>query len=172
MSVLCKYANAAYFAHFSKVHILHIFLHKLAFSMAILIFRVFRLHHRAGLVGYVQPTPTNECWRRHLSFVSMENKQTRTLNRPMFHANSVKLRTPTTVNRKRRWNRSRTSLHDIWNRLCFSNFLNTLPFSSTNWYIHSRCKVTVRAHTDTYIVDVKWQYEHTLTHTDTLLKVK
>jgi len=60
----------------------------------------------------------------------------------MFQENSVKLRTPTTINRKRRWNLSRTSLHDIWNKLCFSNFLNTLAFSSTNWQQQQRLRST------------------------------
>lgn len=32
-----------------------------------------------------------------------------------------------------KWNRSRTSLQDTWNRLFLSNFLKTLPFNSTNY---------------------------------------
>jgi len=43
MSVLCEYAIATYFAYFNKVHIWHIFQHKLAFLMAILTFFVFLL---------------------------------------------------------------------------------------------------------------------------------
>src|SRR3954466_8432414 len=32
------------------------------------------------------------------------------------------------------WNRSTTSAHVSWKRLSFSNFLKTVPFTSTNWF--------------------------------------
>ena len=51
---------------------------------------------------------------------------------PKFHENSVRFLTQTIANSTRKWNRSLTSLQDIWNKLFFSNFLNTLPLSSTN----------------------------------------
>merc|ERR1719320_2441531 len=39
--------------------------------------------------------------------------------------------TTTTKRRAKRWNRSLTSEQDTWNKLLRSNFLNTLPLSST-----------------------------------------
>ena len=52
---------------------------------------------------------------------------------PRLQLNWARFLRATIRRRMVRWSRSRTSLHDIWNKLLFSNFLNTLPFSSTNW---------------------------------------
>ena len=53
---------------------------------------------------------------------------------PKFQENSVRFLTHTMASSTKKWNLSLTSLQDIWNKLFFSNFLNTLPFSSTNFH--------------------------------------
>ena len=52
---------------------------------------------------------------------------------PSFQPYSFMVCTTTMKSRENRWKRSRTSLHETWNKLFLSNFLNTLPFNSTNW---------------------------------------
>ena len=68
MSVLCKYAIAAFFAYFSKVRTSHIFPHKIAFSMAILIFIV----SITGTYFYyvLLPRPSGSCQQNGAIHVS------------------------------------------------------------------------------------------------------
>ena len=71
--------------------------------------------------------PTSKYTHTHKdAFKSAQNDS------PSFHPYSFIVCTTTTNNRAKRWNLSLTSLHDTWNRLFLSNFLNTAPFSSTN----------------------------------------
>ena len=55
------------------------------------------------------------------------------INLPCLKPYSFIVCTTTTNRSAKRWNLSRTSLQETWNRLFLSNFLNTLPFNSTNW---------------------------------------
>ena len=61
MSVLCECAIAAFFAYFSKVRILHISAHKLAFLTTIFVLFVFllpisiRFHYLNHLVANIMP---------------------------------------------------------------------------------------------------------------------
>lgn len=53
-------------------------------------------------------------------------------NRSSRHMYSFIVCKTTMKSKTDKWSRSLTSLQDTWNKLFLSNFLNTLPFNSTN----------------------------------------